>query len=91
MAIKQRHHLKPKTNGKPPQLHEYRAYKFNRGRDPVIDQVLPHLPSPAEVQKGGGANAGTVRNWRHKTRRPQHCSMAASLAVVGKKFVIVDI
>jgi len=62
-------------------------------RDPQFDDVLDAIAKlkPSEVAKrsNGIIGASTVYNWRNgKVRRPQHYTMAASLASVGKEFRI---
>lgn len=68
----------------------YKAYRFTQ-RDPAIDLVLRAIGSTpnSQIEKAGGPRAGTIANWRnHKTRRPQHCTLAAALGAKGKHFVI---
>ena len=62
-------------------------------RDPQFDDVLDAIAKlkPSEVAKksNGIIGASTIYNWRMgKVRRPQHYTMSASLAAVGKEFRI---
>lgn len=68
----------------------YKAYSFQE-YDPAIREVLTALngQKATMVEQAGGPKAATIRAWRkRKTRRPQHCTLAAALGSQGLVFTI---
>jgi hypothetical protein len=66
-------------------------------RDAAVFEVLKHLSGlkPAELSSRSGLARSTIRKWYKRpadggTRYPQHISLTAALAAVGKKFTITD-
>ena len=77
-------------------LRPYKSYIF-RGRDPILNKVNAAINDSGltkqEIHKRSGVSASTLYNWRPqgKTRRPQFCTVEATLRPCGKTLVVADI
>ncbi len=73
----------------------YASY-MHRDQDPAVGMVLDALDGSGRAEKevAGGkqqVSRSTLRNWRtKKTKRPQHCTLAAVAGEVGKVFTLRD-
>lgn len=65
----------------------YRSYSFTT-QDPIIDRVHMMVKdsgkSQSKIYKAGGPSTTTMTNWfSRKTRRPQFCTIAATIRALG--------
>lgn len=75
-----------------------KLYVFT-GKDPILAKVSAVIEgsglSKSAIQKRakGGVSASTLYNWRPKgrTRRPQFCTIEATLRACGKTLVMADL
>ena len=76
-------------------LRPYRSYVF-RGRDPILNKVNAAIAdsgmTKTEIHKMSGVSASTLYNWgpMGKTRRPQFCTVEATLRPCGKTLIVAD-
>lgn len=81
---------------KPTKIHILSSYNYGVGKNPIIGKVYNEVLSAGmtytEIQRNGGPNSGTLRNWFHKkTLSPQDKTIEAALRAMGKHRVIVDL
>lgn len=71
-------------------LKKYKTYVF-KDQDPMVQDVLTMMDGHTytEISARSGLSRTTLSNWKRKrTQRPQFCTMAAALGVVGMEFKI---
>lgn len=69
---------------------KYKTYSF-QGQDPMVVKVLSLVDglTYASISRDSGISTTTLSNWKHRrTKRPQHCTMAATLGAAGYEFTI---
>lgn len=65
----------------------YRTYQF-KDRDPILDRIAIAITESGEdisdISEDSGVSTTTLYNWRRKkTRRPQYCTVVATLRAAG--------
>ena len=68
-------------------MRTYQSYLF-RNKDPVIDRLRTIIADQdvtfTYIENKSGVTAKTLHNWfQGRTRRPQHCTVAAVAAALG--------
>ncbi len=79
-----------KGNGKEPRkLKPYRSYRFV-DHDPMMDKVVIAVENSGLTKSQifkGNITPTTYGNWKkHRTKRPQHATLAATAGAVGLRF-----